>query len=432
MNRESVNMRIPDWVILYTIASTTLYMISRNLPLGSGSFAFVWAPITLVFIFSLRPKTFIKGPMKNLLIYGMLMVGILQYTLWQNMNDWNQIRILYEFYYLVIMTAILYYYWGKGELRRLALLSKWTFVFIIITLITTNIALYLDPNLVREAARTGMFSDYQENIYKYTGAMGYGYIQAVILLIPILVYHIKRKKRMVFSPKVLIAILILILITEIRAQVFANVLVTALITILSVLGSKKRRVSFVTISLVGILFTVIPNTFYSNLFYSLSSNFNTESEMYYKLTDFAKFIENPDLDTSTGAGGRAERYPLLLGALQANPIFGHASGTSSLNIDLGAHLYWMNRLALWGIPGFLFFLFVLFKIFKSIGSLFDDGYRFYYFLSVVAFIIMGLSKAIGGTEVWLMLIVFIPGLYFLPLLQPTRRVKPIQKEIEAN
>jgi hypothetical protein len=194
-----------------------------------------------------------------------------------------------------------------------------------------------------------------------------------------------------------------------------------MITILSFIGSKKRLILFITISLSGILLISTSNIFFADIFYSLSSKFDPDSEIYYKLKDFAVFIKNPEFDTSTGAGGRAERYPLLFKALAANPLLGDASYDSRLKIYRGVHLYWMNRLALWGIPGFLIFVFVLFKIFRSISSLFDADYRFYYFLSVTAFIFLGLTKAVGGREPWLMLIVVIPGLYFLPLLQQAKK-----------
>jgi hypothetical protein len=38
-------------------------------------------------------------------------------------------------------------------------------------------------------------------------------------------------------------------------------------------------------------------------------------------------------------------------------------------------------------------------------------------LSAATIIFLGLLKAIGGREPWLMLILVIPGLYYLPLLE---------------
>jgi hypothetical protein len=411
-----IKLQIPDWSILVTLAATTIYFVFRNLGREIGSFAFLWAPLTLLIIIYKRPAIFTKGSMRVLLLYGAIMVGILQYTLWSSMNDWNRKLILLEFYFIVIMTAILFYYWSSRELWKLAYLSKWAFIFIIVTLITTNVALYFDPNLVRQSASTGVFTDYQKKIYDLTGAMSYSYVQAIICLIPILIYHIKGRKKMVFAPNVLVVILMLIFITLIRSQVFANVLVAVFITVLSIIGSKKRWISVITISVFVFLFTIIPNSYYVDAIKYLGSKFNQDSEMYYKLNDFAEFISDPEFDTSTAAGSRAERYPMLFKALLANPILGDASYKNNIDISAGGHLYWMNKLALWGIPGFLFFIFVLTKILRRISTLFDAGYRFYYFLSILAIIFLGLIKVIGGREQWLVLIVIIPGLYYLPLL----------------
>lgn len=414
--------------IFITIASTTLYIVFRNLGRELGSFAYLWAPITLLLIIGKRPNAFAKGPMKILLLYGVIMMGILRYTLWKYMSDFNQSFIIFEFYNLVVMTAIFNYYWGKDNFERLALLSKWAFIFIIITIIATNVALFIDPYLVRSSASTGDFTPFQGKVFKLTGAMGYHYAQAIVCLIPILIYCIKNKQKMVFSHKVLTAILLLIVVTQIRSQVFANLLVTAMITVLSFLGSKKRRSLFITILLFGILIWGVPKSFYMNIFSSSSRYFSPDSEMRYKLTDFANFIEYSEFDPSTGAGRRADRYPMLFKALIANPLWGDTSYSSHFDLHGGFHLYWMNRLTLWGIPGFLFFVFVLFKIFKIISSLFDAGYRFYYFLSLVAFIFLGLLKVSGGRELWLVLIVVIPGLYFQPLIQQSKHDRPILKD----
>jgi len=407
---------ITDWSILITIASTTLYIVFRNLGRELGSFAFLWAPITLVLLVYTRPRIFTKKTISILLLYGVVMIGILQLILWRYMEEWNQIRILLEFYNLVIMMAILGYYKDRNDFVKLAWLSKWAVFFIVVTLISTNIALYFDPLLVRESARSGMFTIGQKELFRISGAMDYASAQSIICLIPILIYHIKRNQRMVFSPKVLVIILILILILQIRAQVFANLLVTILITILSLLGTRRLRTSIVTLTLFGILFVAVPNSVYVNMFESLSNQFSPNTEINRKLIDFSIYIENPEFEIDTEAGSRAARYPLLFEALVANPLRGDASYNSLKHISPGGHLYWMNRLALWGIPGFLFFIFVLYKIFKSISSLFDDEYRFYYYLSIATIVLLGLLKAVGGSEPWLMLIIVIPGLYYLPLL----------------
>ena len=182
-------------------------------------------------------------------------------------------------------------------------------------------------------------------------------MQALVCLIPVLVYHIKYQTQMIFSRKILIVILLLIMITMIRAQVFANLLAAVAITILSYAGAKKARKFFVLVTLVVILFLAIPSSLYADMLIAISSYFDVDSHIYYKLNDFAFFIRYPEFGWSTGAGGRAERYPLLFEAFMVAPLLGDASYNSSFahNIAAGGHLYWMNKLTIWGIGGFLFF-----------------------------------------------------------------------------
>ncbi|MFZ4522769.1 MAG: hypothetical protein ACOYNC_13755 [Bacteroidales bacterium] len=412
-----IKMQIPDAVILISIASTTLYIASRNFGKVVGSFAFLWAPITLLIIFSLRPDSFTKGPIKILLFYGFLIVGLFQYLLWNHMDEFNQTRILFEFYYLLVLIAIFNFYTIPKKYNKLAWLGEWTFKFIIITLLLTNISLFFDSEIVREAARTDDFSKLQSILYYRGGTMSFAFAQSVIFLIPILIYHIKSKMYMVFSPRILTVILVIIIITEFRSQVFANIIVTSVVTVLSLAAFRSRNnLSFLVLLIIFVTLMSVPIPFYSSFLNSLSTYFNPNSVISSKLTDFAGFIDNPELDSSTGTGRRASRYPMLLEALLSNPFFGDASYSSGFQILGGAHLYWMNRLAIWGIPTFTFFIYMLFRIFKRISYLFDKSFVFYYTLSLGAFILMGLTKAIGGVEPWLILIVIIPGLYFSSML----------------
>ena len=416
-----VKLRLTDFIILITLASTLLNIVFNNVPSIIGSFRFIWAPITILTIGVTRFKVFTKNPLNMVLLYGLLFTGILHYILWTYMNDWNRSRILDEFYYLAISTTIWSYYFVKGEFKRLALITKWVFIFIVITIIMTHVALSIDPLIVRYSAAGFLGDPVQMRLFKLTGSGGAGFAQATLLLIPILVYHIKNTKKMVFSPKILISILILILILALRAQVFGSLLVAIFITILSIMGTKKRKKNLLFILLFTTILLTISGSFYSKIFTTLGSIFEEGQEISNKFYDFARFFEDPELDSTTGAGSRAERYPLLFKALISNPLLGYTSQQSSLNISLGAHLYWMNLLALWGIPGFLFWILLLRRIYKTILSTFINAeIRYYFFLTLIAFIMIGLTKRISGREPWLFMIVVIPGLFFSPLIEKNK------------
>lgn len=412
-------------VLLATVATTTLFVVTRNLPLVAGSFRQFWGPIAVGMIFLFHPSVFRQKPIRFLFLYGVLSLGVMQYAVWQHMSDWNRLKLQLEFYDLFIISVIFFYYYSRQDYKGLAKLAKWAFVFIVITIIMTNIALFFDPSIVRRTANISLFNPSDEKLYNLTGVAGYGFMQALVCLIPILVYHIKFKKKMVFSRNILIAILVLLMITMVRAQVFANLLAAIAITTLSFAGSKDFRRSFVLVSMAVILLLLIPPKFYADMFVKASTYFNPDSNIHYKLNDFAFFIQYPEFDSTTGAGNRAGRYLLLFQAFSAAPLLGDSSYKSPFgyNVMVGGHLYWMNKLTIWGILGFVFFIFVLNKLYKTIRSLFSEQFRFYYLLSIAAFILLGLLKNLASMHPFLMLILVIPGVYFFPLLDKKQKNK---------
>ncbi len=78
---------------------------------------------------------------------------------------------------------------------------KISFYFVFVTIITTNIALFVDPYIVRQSASASNFYPFQAKLFKLTGAASYGYAQAFVLLIPILVYYIKYQQKFIFFKK---------------------------------------------------------------------------------------------------------------------------------------------------------------------------------------------------------------------------------------
>ncbi|MEZ5146692.1 MAG: hypothetical protein R2759_06320 [Bacteroidales bacterium] len=172
------------------------------------------------------------------------------------------------------------------------------------------------------------------------------------------------------------------------------------------------RQNIIVISTFIILFFVIPKSLYADLLLSLSSNFDPNSETYYKLTDMSKFFESRGDFYGSGTGGRVARYPLLYEALSDQPILGYFSGDHTKDIDEGGHLYWMNRLAIFGIVGFIFYFIFHLNFVKSMLKYFNEEYTFYYLVSVFAFFGLGLMKALAGREFLVLTLFCYPGYIF--------------------
>jgi hypothetical protein len=412
-----MKIKLISLVIWITILTTSLYVVTNLLPPLIGSFRYFWAPLCVILILFKHPNIIQKKTFIIVLIYGIIFLGLLQFTLWKYMLNWDKNSLLEEYYALTVFTTILYFYLIRSDRKGLAVLSRLCIIFIMITVCMTHIALTLDPYVIRQSASPINFTSHQAQVYKLTGAAGYGYMQGLVCVIPILIYHIKYNKKMIFSRNILIVFLCLIILLHLRAQVFANIIITTLITIFSFVSSKKIKKSILPVFIIIFILSFIPVSFYVSKINLLASKFNSNSEIYYKLKDFNQFIQTPELDASTGTGSRASRYLTLIQAFTVNPVFGNASYNSLINTEGGGHLHWMNRISIWGIFGFSFYLFLLYSIYKLVRSIFDESFGFYYFLSVLAFISLGFIKTIAGREPFFILIIVIPSIYFLPYLK---------------
>lgn len=421
-------LKLIDVVVIMTMLTTLLYVVANRLPSGVGSFRFAWGPFLFLLILFLKPNIIIKKPFKQVVITLSILM-LLHLTVWNNIAEGHKTRFFYEdFLNLAIFSIVWSYYFQTKSLFRLHYIAKISLLFILITLITTNIALTIDPLIVRNSVAGFLGNVHQIRLNKLFGSAGYGYAQGFVILIPVLVYHIKNNIKLIFGKKMLMVFLGLVIITILRSNVFANILTMVAILALSLAGIKRKEKMFKLVAFFVILYILIPNSFYIDLFESSADFFPPESETYYKLNDFARFLENPELDGGTSAGGRAARYPLLFEAFARNPLLGDASYDSNLEISLGFHLYWMYKLTVWGLLGFSLFIYMLYSIYKTISnSISDPEMNFYYFLSALTLIILGSIKNIAGREPWLILIVVIPGLFLGSKYELEHKIKTISQ-----
>ncbi|MHB2149536.1 hypothetical protein ACX8XP_10800 [Calditrichota bacterium LG25] len=400
--------------IMY-LASSVLMIFANNVTL-LGSNRFLWAPAVVGYSLLFYGRVYKEKQVIYAFMYGLLYCFLLQYTLWNNANSWYKKGILEDFYFLissVVLYVVLYKYkfyneWGK--------LGKIGIIFFIITGIMTIIATGINPMVVRASYSSGRFHMIGYGFLEKLGFGSYGYMTALISFFPIIIYFIKSEGKIWLTRNIWIILLIFFYFVLIRSQIFANVLVAGLIIGMSFAGAKKFKRSLFSSLLFTVIILIVPANTWASLFIDFSKYFNPHSMMYYKLNDIARFIENPDIFTSgTGTAYRMERYPMLFKAFIAQPFFGDASYNSKFTYELmvGGHLYWMSHLALWGIFGFIGYIILLKKIFTPVVNMFDTDFRFYYLLSVLSIVVMGLMKNLGGREIYIMLLIIIPGFYYL-------------------
>ncbi len=398
------------------LVSSLLMVVANNVPV-LASFRWLWGPVTLAIALVSFKNSINNRQVITVLIYGLLYCGVLQYSLWQHANDWYKNSILQDFYAMIVVVVFYSILYKNRYYKEWANLAKIGLVFFIITGIMTIVATQINPMIVRDSYNTSIRAFVKDlSFLEKFGFGSYGYMTALVALFPVLVFFIKKKNKVWLSKRGWIVLTIFFYFVLIRAQIFANILVVSMMLLIAFSGARKFKRSLFISFMVGVILISIPDSFWIDLLKGSSDYFNPNSEMNYKLNDMANFISNPNIyDPTTGAGSRAERYPLLLQAFSAQPITGDASYNSPFDYGMavGGHLYWMSRLALWGVFGFMGYLIILSNIFKPVLKIFDKEFKFYYFLSLLSIIVLGMLKALGGREPYIMLLIIIPGLYFL-------------------
>lgn len=417
-----------DAIVIIAIGASLFGIVANNIPI-LGSFRFIWGPGTTILLLMIRPTLIFSSPLKTFIIYGILVIFLLPNVIWVYMDEWNRQSQLEEFISLSFAFVVIGYYLKNKFVKRLYKIGRYGLFFILVSVLITHLVLFIDGTIVRDSAAVFNQDEERRFLAKQSGAIGYGYAQGITFLIPILIYAFKSKLKLIWSHRFNLVMVFFILLLAIRSQVFSNLLVSLAILILALIGSKKKYVIYSFLTLLAIIIFIVPIEIYADLIRESSSFFNTNSETYSKLNDFADFILNPAIENEElSTSNRASRYPLLLNGLIDNPIFGIFSNYQTTYHEEGAHLYFMNRLATWGIPAFLFFLYILGSLISHINKLFIHEFKYYYFLSVLSFLFYGITKNIAGREPFLILFIIIPGLYFLLRKNNTKYFRNLNKK----
>jgi len=401
-------------VAFMLILTTFLPVVYKNLPSIFHSHD-LYAAIWLASVLFLYPRIFKQKSVLYFLLYGLVFIVLCFNTIWSEIDDWNKKMIIHEYYVFTVALSVFFYFISEKDYEGLAWLTRWSIIFMGITAIMTIYSTTIDPLYVRKTTAGDL-----QTLEKFgkLGGGAYGYISALVPLFPIMIYYYQKKSISIFSRKLIIFFIVIFFIALIRAQIFTNILLSFFVIIVSLLGRKKMSQSLIIISVFLIIIYMIPTAIYADILVSISSYFDPKSETYSKLNDMAEFITVGN-SYATGIGERADRWPLLIKAFVENPILGYASGYENKNIGAGGHLYWMNKLTIIGILGFIPFLIIHYNFIKTALKLFNKNneFTFYFLLSIFSVIALGLMKNLAGRELWFTYFIVLPGMYFLPLLK---------------
>jgi hypothetical protein len=393
------------------ILTTYLPLVYHNIPNYIGSHH-VWAALWIVSILLLKPEVLYQKPVLFIIIYYGLIILVLFNTLWYRVLDWDKRFFTRELYEFSISFTLIYYFWIQKDYYWLATLAKWTLIFIGITALMSIYSSILNPNYGRELEN---MEESSERIRKIGGG-GYGFVGLLLCIFPIMIYYYKNNSKCVFTRFQILIFIIICFISVVRIQVFANILLSAIVIIISIAGRKRLKQSIIISSIILVIFFSIPQSIYRDFFVDTSQYFNPESDTYYKLNEFASYITN-DYYGSNAFADRFERYPMLIEAFSLNPLLGYSVTNKYVDTYGVQHLYWMNRLAVLGLLGFIPFAMFFYYQIKSKLKIYDQQSSFYFILSLLSIIVLGFFKSLAGREMWYGVFFVAPSLYYLPILK---------------
>ncbi len=409
------------------IISTFLPILKYNLPPIVRSHH-IWTLLWFISLFIFYPKIFGNNLLKFVLACGAVMLLLLN-SIWIDIGELNPKRIINEFYQVTVAISVIVYFRMRGDYKGLANLTKWALFFLFITAILSFTTFLINPTYARDligvsSVGTNYEAEMIRSYAKYGGG-GYSFASALVCMFPVLIYFYKNPTQSYFNKNKLMIIIIVFLVALFVMQLFANILLAITVIALSWLGVSKAKPGFILLLLFTSLFLLIPSHIYIALLQSIGALFKTESELYFKFNDMATFISYGGSFEGTGIGGRAERYSLLWDLFLRNPVFGHSVGGAGYkNWFGGAHLYWMNKLAVYGLLGTIPFLIIIYKSIKMNLRFFNNEFVYYFLLSMFSIIALGAMKLLVGRELWYTFFIILPGMYYLPLLKKTKTHSP--------
>lgn len=399
------------FIIFMLLFSTFFYLLFINLPPIIGSHH-LWTIIWFLSIIFLYPKIFKNKLFILLLIYGFFIVFILLNTLWANIDPWNKTQIINEFYVFSVAISVLTYFRLEQDYEGFALIIKWTLLFIFASAIMSIITAYIYPLYARELTGMGAFTESEQvKILEYTkyGGGNYSFASALVCLFPMLIYLYRNNDKSIFKKYQILLMGFIFFYALIKMQIVANILVAFIIIILSLLGRKNFKKSIGIYIILLIIIAAIPSHIYAELFYNVANIFDTKSEIYFKLNEMGTFFITGGTVENNAISYRYARYPLLMQSFLSNPLWGGK--------EWNGHLFWMNKLAVYGILGTLPFIYIIYYYVKKNIKYFNDEFSFYFLLSIFSIIGLGLMKALCGRELWYTFFIILPGFFYLQYLK---------------
>jgi hypothetical protein len=325
-------------------------------------------------------------------------------------NAWLIKEIIYTFLSILMCTYFLKVkdYYGFGLVTLVAL------TFIAITSLTSIVGLTIFPSATREMVNRGAADMGVLIIYQNMGIGSYGFFSGAVFLFPTLFYYFKQSE---ISLKLKVLLFCFMLLSF--YAIFKSAMTTAFLTtvLFSIAAYRMKGSSFLKQTIIPLLIIILIFIIFSQLissFFFLLADFTKGTHYEFKFNEMGKAIKSGDFDPNSTQNyinrERLSRSYFSILEFLKNPIIG---GGESMG-----HAFWLDRLGMFGLVGFLPWIFIFKTQIQKNIKLFKGNYKVFYYLSFSAFITYGLFKGgLDSIEISVCVFFLAPGIYFLRYLK---------------
>lgn len=316
------------------------------------------------------------------------------------------------------------YFIKSGDQKGLKLLIYASFVFIIITTILTIRGLIIEPMAVRfiMAGRR----DEIDVAVQSLGLGGYGFFNSVMLLIPVFGYFLKKPGTGIAKKAFVLFFVAFAIYPMFLAGITTTVLFAVVFFIYSAYFIGRYSTRPITPIIIIGLFLFVFNNFTSDILVFVSDRLG-EGWIKHRLDELAITVELRDYDPEEGityfSRTRLSLTMQSLWGFLANPL----TGTG----DSGGHAYWFDRLAMFGLLGWLPIILIFFQHAKLMQNTLRKEHYPYYFISVVAIFLFGIIKGnVVSAQTMVVVFFLAPGMFLLEKLtaKQNNNVSTIQEK----
>jgi len=392
---------IPKIFSLLVIGRLFFKILFENIPLPFSPYYFItigWTISLLLF----HPKILLSKYLISVYFFVVYFITLTEFGVYTI----EYYRFIERFIVpLFLSISIFQFYYQTKDNRGLTYLTITSLIFITITAITTIIGLISFPMAARTMAGSLQSEGEFELVDKYQkmGIATFSFFSGLAFIFPVLVWKYKngwgnKIKNVIFR----LAILIM-LFAFLKAQYTTALVFVIVVSLFAIVSVKNRKQVIFGVLVLLIFLLVLPSSILLSTLADIAAISGSEF-LEQRIYDLQLFTSDSEIGSgaSTHIGGKLGRIPILLESFRSNILFGSNFGSG--------HNFWFDWLSKFGFIGLIPWLIILKQQISFNLRRLSKENRYYYVLSMSSFILYGFVNNTGGSHVFIIIFLLVPGL----------------------